>query len=131
MPDSFDDGPTYSALVQTLFSERQHVGQLLLTEHVVSGQAGSLSQGTHVRFWLKSDQGRVRQARFEAYACPHIVAGASYLASWAEGKTLDELLAWRWRPLADSLQAPVEKWGKFLILEDALKAAARVASRVE
>jgi len=116
---------TYNALVQTLFAQRERAGRLAASASVVSGESGAMAQGMHVRFWLESEEGRIRRARFEAYACPHLMAAAAYLAAWAEGRTPEELLAWEWRPLADSLQAPIEKWGKFLILEDALREAAR------
>jgi NifU-like protein involved in Fe-S cluster formation len=125
MPDSFEGALSYNARVRALFVERERAGALPRTEYVVSGEAGSVAQGTHLRFWLEWEAGSVRRARFEAYACPHLLASAAYVASWAEGKTVPQLLAWDWRPLAESLQAPVEKSGKFLILEDALKAAAR------
>lgn len=126
MPDS-PETLTYNAQVQTLFAQREHAGQLAPAANVASGEAGSQSQSVHVRFWLEHEAGRVTRARVEAYACPHLLAAASHLAAWTEGKPLDELLAWEWRPLAESLQAPIEKWGRFLILEDAMKEAVKKA----
>jgi NifU-like protein involved in Fe-S cluster formation len=121
---------TYNSLVHSLFAQRERAGRLDPGDNVVRGEAGSATQGVQVCFWLEIEDGRIRCARFEAYGCPHIVAAASYVAGWAEGKTTDDLLAWEWRGLADSLQAPIEKWGRFLILQDALRAGAREAGKL-
>jgi hypothetical protein len=92
---------------------------------VLRGEAGSESGGTRVVFHIAATaDGRVTDVRFQAYGCPHTLATAAWLAEQLPGRTLDNLLP---SPPADwlvQLQSPVEKLGRLLLVEDALRAIA-------
>lgn len=89
------------------------------------GEAGAARLGTWVRISLDVRAGVVAAARAQYYGCPHVAAACGLLERRLLGQqaaapmgTPDE-----WRR---SVDAPVEKLGRFLIIEDAL-AAARAA----
>ncbi|MBV9696396.1 MAG: iron-sulfur cluster assembly scaffold protein, partial [Gammaproteobacteria bacterium] len=88
---------------------------------VVSGEAGAEEQGTWVRFHLLVSADSVKEARFNAFACPHTVATAEWLCSQLPGRRRAELLPGSPPEWAQARQVPVEKLGRLLILEDALR----------
>ena len=85
------------------------------------GSAGSIEAGTWVRIGLRLDGGRVTEARFKAYGCPHTLAAVAWLAEDARGKTLTELAAQGLEEVVGHLDIPVEKLGRLLIVQDALR----------
>jgi NifU-like protein involved in Fe-S cluster formation len=119
----------YNANVARLFKNTRHAGTLVATKDVVNGQAGTRAQGASVRFWLCFQGERVQTARFQAYGCPHFIAAAENLCSWAEGRARVELQAWNWRESAAYLAVPPSKRARLLVLEDALHRAAGVAGQ--
>ena len=111
----------YVPVVITQFMQPLHAGSLAGQAGVVSGQAGSRARGASVRLWLQVQGGHVRQARFEAYGCPHFLAAAECLATWCEGRQSDQLRDWPWQTLATELAVPAAKRARLLVLEDALR----------
>jgi cysteine desulfurase len=87
----------------------------------IVGSAGSIEAGTWVRFGLRFDGGRVTEARFKAYGCPHTLAAVAWLAEHARGKTLTELTAQGLEEVVGCLDIPAEKLGRLLIVQDALR----------
>ncbi|HJS22282.1 MAG TPA: iron-sulfur cluster assembly scaffold protein [Steroidobacteraceae bacterium] len=85
------------------------------------GNAGSTEAGTWVRFALRSRAGRVTEARFKAYGCPHTLAAVAWLAEHARDKTLAQLAAEGLEEVVRSLDIPTEKLGRLLIVQDALR----------
>jgi hypothetical protein len=87
------------------------------------GEAGAERLGTWIRISLDVRQGLIEAAHIQHYGCPHVAAACALLelrlrgqqASAPEVGSPDE-----WRRNVD---APVEKLGRFLIIEDALTAA--------
>lgn len=118
----------YSALVRELFREPQHVGTMPDATGVAVGEAGSVERGAWVRFYLRIDGGRVIDARFRAYGCPHTLAAAEWICRQVTGLTVTAassptfLGASGW---AKALEAPAEKLGRLLVVEDALRACLR------
>lgn len=88
---------------------------------LVSGEAGGLEQGTWVRFHLLVSADSVKEARFNAFACPHTVATAEWLCTQLPGRSRGELLPGAPPEWAKAREVPVEKLGRLLILEDALR----------
>jgi len=119
----------YNANVARLFKDARHAGALVATQDAVNGQAGARAQGASVRLWLCFQGERVQTARFQAYGCPHFIASAESLCSWAEGRTRSELQAWNWRESAAYLAVPPSKRARLLVLEDALHRAAGVSGQ--
>src|SRR6185369_1250906 len=96
-----------------------HAGVMTDRPNVVS-TAGSRSGGASIRLWIKTEHGRVEQARFRAYGCPHFIAAADMLAEWCEGRPVVELSNWSWQSVGRALEVPVSKRGRLLVLETAL-----------
>jgi NifU-like protein involved in Fe-S cluster formation len=104
-----------------------------------SGEAGSRREGAWVRWHLALDgSGRISGARPQVFGCPQVMAAAQALAAALPGQDLAALAAptpqalWNalgtpdeWRR---SVNAPVEKLGRMLIIEDALRAALACAA---
>ncbi|HEY4644924.1 MAG TPA: iron-sulfur cluster assembly scaffold protein [Steroidobacteraceae bacterium] len=98
------------------------------TERAV-GEAGSVEAGSWVRFAIGFEGGRVTEARFKVYGCPHTLAAAAWFAEQLRGRRLEEVLAGGVQEAARQLEVPVEKLGRLLIIEDALRECQRRMSR--
>ena len=92
---------------------------------IFSGEAGRAGEETWVRFHLLVTGGAVKEARFQAYGCPHTVSVASWLASSLPGRRRENLLPGAPPDWARELGIPVERLGRLLVVEDALKACLR------
>ena len=118
----------YSALVRELFRQPQHVGSLQEGPGVVVGEAGNVERGAWIRLYLRIDGGRVTDARFRAYGCPHTLAATEWVCRRITGLSVTEasspavFSASEWMK---ALEAPAEKLGRLLIVEDALRACLR------
>ncbi|HXW75325.1 MAG TPA: aminotransferase class V-fold PLP-dependent enzyme [Steroidobacteraceae bacterium] len=89
---------------------------------VVSGEGGGPGQDTWVRFQLLVADGTVKDARFQAYACPHTTNVAAWLCGQLPGRARAALIPGSPAEWAAARGIPVEKLGRLLIVEDALRA---------
>ncbi len=91
------------------------------------GEAGSRERGTWVQFDVQvrsTEAGRHIQAvRFLAFGCPHVIAICQWVAQEAAGLAAEARLPESVQALRARFEAPVEKLGRLLIVEDAWKAA--------
>jgi NifU-like protein involved in Fe-S cluster formation len=71
---------------------------------------------------------RVREARFLAFGCPHVIAAAGLVAEEAEGAAPEPRLPHSVHALRERLEAPVEKLGRLFVVEDAWIAALQAAT---
>lgn len=111
----------YSPLVRELFEHPRAAGALPDDDaQAVHGEAGTLASGTWVRLHLRIDRGRVTDARFQAYGCPHTLAAAAWLADHLPGRSIDDPLPEGVSGLGAILDVPTAKLGRLLIVEDAL-----------
>lgn len=95
------------------------------TAGVRYGEAGSEHHGAVVRFGLKCGaDGRIDEARFQAWGCPATIACASLVAEWAGGRSLADAAALGVRELAAPLDLPTDRLYAPLLVEDALHDAA-------
>ena len=116
----------YSALVRELFLHPRGAGTLAgEAVRIVRGEAGSVASGAWVRLHLRIDDGRVTDARFQAYGCPHTLAAASWLAGQLPGRPVRDALPEGVSGMAAALEVPAAKLGRLLIVEDALADALR------
>ena len=112
---------SYSPLVRDLFNRLPHGGELAPGPGtVIQGEAIALDRGAWVRFEARIANGRVVDCAFRAWGCPHTVVAASLVASRMRGQTVTKPAAFDARGLAAELDAPAEKLGRILVIEDAL-----------
>ncbi|MGH8134996.1 MAG: iron-sulfur cluster assembly scaffold protein [Steroidobacteraceae bacterium] len=111
----------YSPLVRKLFERLPHAGELAPGPGtVVQGEAVALDRGAWVRFEARIADGRVIDCTFRAWGCPHTLAAAALVAGRMQGQGLATPPAFDARRLAAELDAPAEKLGRILVIEDAL-----------
>ena len=111
----------YSALVREHF-ERPRLSGRLGGRGVRQGAAGSTERGVWVEFSIRIADGRVADARFRAYGCPHTIAAASWVAEHLIGQPVARAAEIDPLELGERLEAPAEKLGNLLVVEDALRA---------
>ncbi len=116
----------YNDLTRHHFETAGHAG-VLTGRDVRRGAAGSRARGAWVQFDMQVDPGggamRLRALRFLAYACPHVIAVADWLAQEAVGLPAVPRLPESVASLRQRFDVPVEKLGRLLIVEDAWIAA--------
>ena len=114
----------YSKVVLARFWNPQHAGRPdWPAEAMVSGRAGKRRTGSDVVIYLHIVDNEIRDARFEAYGCPHTIAAVDYMAGQIIGRSVGDALAETPQQVADELGLPPEKLGQVLIVEDAINAA--------
>jgi NifU-like protein involved in Fe-S cluster formation len=132
----------YSELTRRYFDSAPHAGALLregVSSYAASarlpvaqpgifrGAAGYRERGTWVQFDIEVQAGRCLNARFLAFACPHTIAVAAWVAEQASGSELRTALPESVAALAQRFDVPAEKLGRLLIVEDAWLAAIQAA----
>jgi NifU-like protein involved in Fe-S cluster formation len=98
------------------------MGASVPTAAVVSGEAGGRGQETWVRFHLLIAGDTVKEARFQAFACPHTTEVAAWLCGELRGRTREQLIPGTPSGWAEAHGVPAEKLGRLLVVEDALRA---------
>jgi len=91
----------------------------------VTGEGGAASQDTWIRFHLLVAENVVKDARFQAYGCPHTVAVAAWIAKALPGRRREAVQPGTPAEWAADHGVPVEKLGRLLVIEDAVQACIR------
>ena len=91
------------------------------TDRRVTGEAGGPGRETWVRFELLTNGDTVKDARFRAYACPHTTQVAAWLCAELRGRRRAQLFPGSPPEWAAARGVPVEKLGRLLVVEDALR----------
>ncbi|MBV8147174.1 MAG: aminotransferase class V-fold PLP-dependent enzyme [Gammaproteobacteria bacterium] len=89
---------------------------------LVAGEAGGQGEETWVRFELLVSGDTVKEARFQAFACPHTMEVAAWLCGALRGRSRRALVPGTPDAWAKEHAVPAEKLGRLLRLEDALSA---------
>jgi NifU-like protein involved in Fe-S cluster formation len=127
----------YSELTRRYFEEAPAAGTLD-GPGTFRGSAGRHADGTWVQFDLQlaeraADPAEaprlIAAARFAAFGCPHVIAAAAWLAERAPGSRVTASLPENVQALRARFEAPVDKLGRLLVVEDAWLAAMRAAAR--
>jgi cysteine desulfurase len=117
-------GEGLSPLVRDLFSGLRGAGPLPDSAGtVLRAEAGQESGELWVRLHLLVRDDTVIEARFQALGCPHTLATASWLVMQLAGRKRSQAQPGTPRDWARTLEVPVEKLGRLLLIEDALHAA--------
>ena len=120
-----DADPRYSPEVLRRFKELSGVGHLPPGPGVIHGVAGDREQGAEIELDARVADGRIAEARFLAFGCPHLLAAASWLTEAMAGFDLRQLDAWDWQEAARTLEIPPAKYARLLTLHDAARDLAR------
>lgn len=119
----FEAPPAYSAFVVERFESPRHTG--VPAGATRSGKAASRPRASEVAFHLRDAAGRVAAAGFTALGCPHLIAGADLVCERLPGLTLAQLAVFDGSFLDAALPLPPEKLDLRILLEDAVRDAAR------
>jgi NifU-like protein involved in Fe-S cluster formation len=123
------NGVAYHPQVVDLFQRLPFAGRMDSGPGVYTGSAGGQGQGAEVHFWVKCSGDRIQAISFQSFGCPHTIAAAAWVALRARGLTLADVERTAWLEVERALGVPPEKRGRLLIVEDALKAAAKSAGK--
>ena len=107
----------YSPRVRQLFDDPRHAGSLQ-----PAATAASDDHGMRIRLFAITAAGEISQLRFQAWGCPHFIAAAEAFCSAYEGRPVTDLDQFAAQELMQSLAVPVEKTGRILVIEDAVRA---------
>ena len=112
----------YSQIVIDYFARPANAGALSGNgASVVSGAAGGREHGTEVVFYVRPGDREIAEISFQAYGCPHTIAACSLATERLAGEPIKALVELTAASLATALEAPVEKLGRLLLVEDALR----------
>ena len=114
----------YSPRVRELFAEPAHAGTL-----EGSCTAAVDDQDVRIRLFATFENEHITALRFKAWACPHVIAAAEAFCKEYEGRVAGDLLEFSTSYLMQSLSVPVEKTGRILVLEDAVRSLGNVARK--
>ena len=106
----------YSDRVRQLFFRPAHAGCI---DDAVSVKADD--QGVRLCLCATTTGDRIEELRFKAWGCPHTIAAAEAFCTGFEGSPVSALLEFSVSGLMQSLPVPVEKTGRILVLEDAVR----------
>lgn len=118
----------YPEPVWRLFSQTPRAGHFGSVP-AISGSAATPASRSVLSLHLKTGQGRVIDARFQAYGCPTTIAVGAWLAEQVIGRPLDELSALNSEHIRQGLEIPGERAHCALLGEDAIKAVLANAVR--
>jgi cysteine desulfurase len=118
---------TLSPLARRYFDALPGAGSMAPGADVVQGSAGGPAAEAWVRFHLginrRNGEGIVKAALFQAYGCPHTLAVMAWLTGQLPGRSIADLVPGTPSAWLEALEVPLEKLGRLLVVEDALRAA--------
>lgn len=124
--------PVYSPRVLDLF--RRLPGARPLAPGAgarVQGEAMALDRGAWVRIEARVEDGALVDCVFSAWGCPHVLAACAWACAHLAGQGLEPAVVPDARRLAAELEAPAEKRGRLLVVEDAMRALWAAARAVQ
>ena len=110
----------YSTVVRQLFAELGHAGDLEGADQVHMDQ-----QGVRISLAAAHEEGILRSLRFRAWGCPHLLAACEWVCAEYEGRPGSDLLDFQAGEIMGNLSIPMEKTGRILVLEDAVRSLGR------
>lgn len=91
----------YNEKVVDHFSNPRNVGELTDADSI--GESGSFKCGDTMKIFIKVEDGRIENIKFQTYGCGAAIASSSMLTEMVKGKTLDEAMHITNQNVADEL----------------------------
>lgn len=91
---------------------------------VFTGMAGQRDRGIEVEFRIRvadSSPKEISAVEFQAYGCPHTLAACTWLTEHLAGQPVEMLRDLAPDTLMTAVDAPAEKRGRMLVVQDALR----------
>lgn len=111
----------YNARVRGYFADPRHAGDVAAgAGEVIRARAAESDTGAQVELAAVVTGGRLAALRFRAFGCPHLIAAAEACCERFEGRPVEALHEFSIDWLMETLDIPVEKTGRILLLEDAI-----------
>jgi NifU-like protein involved in Fe-S cluster formation len=114
------DDPRYGPEVRRRMTALTGAGDLPPGDDVLRARAGDREQGAEVVLVVRVADGQAVELRFRAFGCPHFLATASWLTDRLHGAGRAAFAKWDWREAATALEVPPAKYGRLLVLQDAV-----------
>lgn len=112
----------YNDIVLDHYRNPRNTG--ILEDADAVGKAENSACGDVLHLYLRIDEGRIREARFQTFGCAAAIAAGSRLTEMAIGLTLDELRGIRREDVVDALGGlPPMKVHCSVLAQDAIRAA--------
>jgi len=112
----------YSLEVQQRFHLPPGAGEFTEgTPGIATSEAADKTLNVWVRVQVEFAGTVIRTVRFSVFGCPHMVAAASWVAESLQGRDTAALHELDMHDVGRTLDVPLEKLGKLLVLEDALR----------
>ena len=117
-----DTAPLYSPKVAEYFMRTPYAGVPEGgAKGLFSGAAGDRAHGTEVVFHMRVRDEAIAAVGYQVFGCPHTIAACALAAERLTGGPVGALMEMRPDSLAAELDAPVEKMGRILVVQDALR----------
>jgi NifU-like protein involved in Fe-S cluster formation len=122
----------YNEAVRERFANPRHAGDLQPRyPDVVTAEASESGAGISVGLAAELNGDLIRVLRYRTFGCPHLIAAAEEVCRRFEGQAVQGLQEFSATQSLQLLEAPVDKTGRLLLLEDAVHALARAISARE
>lgn len=111
----------YSGEVRARFANPQYAGDMPAGPgRAFSACRRESAHGAALQFDALLDDGVITHMRFRAFGCPYLIAAAELACRHYQGRPACDLGDLSAASLLASLEAPVEKTGRMLLLEDTI-----------
>lgn len=112
----------YSDKVMDHFQNPRNVGEIENPDGV--GTAGNPTCGDIMKLYIKVDDGKITDAKFQTFGCGAAIATSSMVTEMVKGKTIEEALQISNKAVAEALDGlPPIKMHCSVLAEEALQAA--------